>query len=162
MTRKAALALLCACGGPGSFTGTVQMNSLAVADSALVGGTEIWLSSEGNLCKLLQNNTYPKGGTLVKIAPRPIGLGDFTVVPSTVIDGTASVTFLKLDDMCQSTLDVGSSTGSSGTVTLTQLTVSKLAVGKFDVVFGSSDQTSGQFSAAFCDAPTTYLTPLCN
>jgi hypothetical protein len=162
MTRKAALVLLCACGGPGTFTGSVQGNMLAVADSALVGGTEIWLSSEGNLCKLLQNNTYPKGATLVKIAPRPIGLGDFTVVASTTTDGTAAMTFVKLDDTCMQTLAYGPSTATAGTVTLTQLTVSQLAVGKFAVTFGNSDQVSGQFNAAYCDAPTTYLTPLCN
>jgi hypothetical protein len=161
MIRKAALLLLCACGGPGSFTGSVQGNTFAVADSALVGGVEIWLSSEQGLCSMLQKNTYPKNGTLVKIAPRPIGLGDFNVVESTTTDGTVSVSFLKLNDTCTSTLAFGPSTGTAGTVTLTQLTVSKIAVGKFTVTFGNSDQTSGDFNAAFCDAPTSYPTPMC-
>jgi hypothetical protein len=156
--RRLALLLLVACGGPGTFTGTVQAHNLKVADSVFLAGREIWLSSVSGFCSALQANTYPKGGTIVKITMDPVETGTFTI--STMAGHSAGMQFLPLDDTCNTTLTFGQSIATTGTVNIDDLEAMKSADGRFDVMF-TNDHVTGTFNASFCDAPTSYDHPDC-
>lgn len=155
---------LAACGGGlGSFTGTVQGNTLELKSALLVGNTEIWLSDTKDLCPKLRANQLPSNGAYLKLTLRPLGTGDFTVDPSTSTGkpNTATATFFKLNDTCANTLTFGSSLGTMGTVNVTRYTASSALDGTFDMTIGSNDTVKGSFSAVFCDAPTSYPSAEC-
>jgi hypothetical protein len=159
--KRLTLLLLCACGpsGPGQFNGTVQSNTLRVADAVYLMGQEVWLTDHIDLCALLQKNTYPKGGTLVKIAAHPVATtGDFTVAESGALDHTISFEFLKLDATCNTSV---SAPATAGTATLTTADAMGNASGTFDVTFGSADKVTGTFNATYCNAMTSYPSPTC-
>jgi len=159
--KRLTLLLLCACGpsGPGSFNGTVQSDALHVADAVYLMSQEIWLTDHTDLCTLLKANTYPKSGTLVKIAPHPVTTSvDFMVAESGALDHTVSLEFLKLDATCNTSM---SAPATAGSVTLTTATAMGSASGTFDVTFGSADHVTGSFNALFCDAMTIYPSPTC-
>jgi len=156
-----------ACGGgptgPGKFTGTVASIPLDLKDALFVGSKEVWLSSTEKLCDKLMHNQLPKGGTIAKFTLRPIEAGDFTVDPSTstTTNHTVFVQFFKLNDTCTNTVAFGPSLGTSGTVTVTDAKDKNGVTGSFDVTFGSTDKTTGNFASTWCDAPTTYPSPEC-
>ncbi len=164
MRRTFLLLVACACGTPrGEFDGAVQMNALSVADSAFVGGQEIWLSSSSNLCASLKMNELPKGGTIAKIIPHPPAVADLTVDTSqdTGKTDTVFLQFFKLDDSCVNTLAFGPSIATVGSVTVTEFVDMQSIQGRFAVTFGNSDMVTGSFNAQFCDAPTSYPSPDC-
>lgn len=160
----AALLALAACGGGlGSFTGTVQGNTLELKSALLVANSEIWLSDTKDLCPKLKANQLPRNGAYLKLTPRPVATGDFTVDPSTSTGkaNTVTATFFKLNADCGNTLTFGNSLGTAGTVTVTRYASSSTIDGTFDMTIGSNDTVKGSFSAVFCDAPTSYPSAEC-
>jgi hypothetical protein len=158
------LLFLLACGGgPGSFNGTVQNHKLTVQSALLVANSEVWLSDAKELCPKLQKNQLPKLGTIVKLAIRPIGTGEFTVQPSlsTGTDRTATASFLKLNGECGNTVQFQGSFGKTGKLTVDRYDASKSIDGTFDLTFGDTDAVKGSFSATYCDAATSYPAPEC-
>ena len=155
---------LTACGGGlGNFTGTVQGNRLELKSVLLVANSEVWLSDTVDLCPKLKANQLPRNGAILKLTPRPVQAGDFTVDPSTSTSkpNTVFAQFLKLDMSCANTVTFGNSIGTMGAVTLTRFDTGKMLDGTFDLTVGSSDAVKGRFSATYCDAPTLYPSPEC-
>lgn len=171
---------LAACGSSsGSFDGTVAGNKLSVEDAVFVNTSaesgdfiSVVLADVADICDLMKANKQPKeataltlrlmtfadAATLTTVAP-----GTFNVAASpTMGDNFASAFFTKTDASCEDTLTGFAGTATAGSVELTSITVSAdgKAEGTFDLTFGS-DRGKGDFSATYCEIPTTTATPTC-
>ena len=183
----AALALA-ACGGPGSFDGTVAGNTLDVKEAVFFvqpftfGTTSVGnaialgLSGQTGTCDSLKANTTKANGTALTMAlgvmqgglsvSDDLTSGSYRLL--TILDGLnppAAGTrvyysaFDKLDATCKDTTSqTGLATG--GSITVDGYTAGKSVTGSFDLQFGS-DTGKGSFNATFCDYQLPTTTPAC-
>ncbi len=186
MKKLATLVLplcLAACGGPGSFNGTVAGIKLDVKSSVFLQGTDsngvpnsawVALTDVPAACDEVKSNRTPKNGTIVvfllerydannkRIAPDK---GDYTVTDN-IFSSSGNIAFAnfsKQDTNCTNTIQAKNSTGRSGLIKVDGykgVTGGNIS-GSFDVTFGDqNDRVTGGFNADFCDAAIP-LTPNC-
>lgn len=162
-----------ACGGPGSFSGTVAGNPLAVRD-AIFGLTRdasgrattavLVMADVPDICTSVKANRNPKGATYLAVALTrltglvlaPPDVGDYTVTtfPTTSGNYALSGAFIKNDPSCLNTIAAQSSGFKSGLIKIGsyRAEVGGGMSGTFDVTVGNQDdKATGSFSARFCD-----------
>ncbi len=168
-----------ACGGAGSFSGSVRGNELDVRDAVFYvsefgapgfggSGVALVMSDQTNACTRLKENHLAPNGTMLSVGLGVSG-GGTSITPLltngdyrlfTLLDllnpppaGTRLMisSFEKLDAGCVTTL------GSQGVVTAGNVTVDSFksgsgghVTGNFTLSFGV-DEGEGTFSADFCD-----------
>jgi len=176
----AALTLF-ACGGPGSFSGTVTSIPLAVKSSVFLQQRDssgkattavIALTDVDAPCDELKANRMPKNGTIVTFtlvnldsnhAQIAADVGDYTVTDNVVnfltLTGDVGLsTFEKYDTNCTNTIQSKNADAKSGLIKVTgfKAETGGSASGTFDVTYGDqADKVTGSFDAPFCDAQIT-------
>jgi hypothetical protein len=166
----AAALTLTACGGPGSFHGTVGGMTLEVKDSLFIaqssGGQVATLvqlmTDKPGLCDAMRSGNVLKDmiyfqAVLTETSNSQLAVpsaGDYTVTDgSSVPPKFALASVSRTDSTCHSTQTVG---GAGGRITLSSYKAEAggLMTGSFDATFGTAaDKGTGDFSAEFCDAP---------
>lgn len=164
-----------ACGGPGSFNGTVDGKSLTVEDAIFVPdkdsngkttGVFLVLADVPDLCSVVKANRDPKGATWVMfglaryssdgkvLAPDK---GEYKVVSelSGNLNGNvAAGVFNKSDANCSNEVPSDRRSAKSGLLTVDSIDLKQdgSMVGTFDVTFGTqADKVTGSFHATYCD-----------
>lgn len=188
MTRTALLLgsfliLSTACGGPGSFTGTVAKNSLAVQDAVFTlttdsngksTGAALLMADKTGLCEALKQGKRPSSMTaaymlffrkkdaLTVLAPTATTYNVFNNLAGFFIqDGdNAFVQFVAEDSNCSTKLALSESVGQTGSVKVSSLKAEKggALTADFEVVFGAqSDSVKGTVNATFCEGAQVKL-----
>jgi hypothetical protein len=160
---------LLACGTGDSVSGSVQGHSLAARDgifgqgSVTVAGTSLYsmvvtITDYPSACASEQA-TASQGVlkadattlTMLVGADSPIASGEYSVTsPTGATPPILSATFSQTNAQCSSVLDGGLIAATSGSVTFTTVSASKVA-GAFTLSFGS-DQLTGSFNTSPCGA----------
>lgn len=163
---------LCASCSPGSFTGTVGGNSLAVADvifsvvnddDGKTYGALIVMADKPNLCDTLKANREPKQSNytsfvLLRTSDNKLlapDVGDYTVIKGLPSGNgnSAYADYKHTDANCTNTLSDDASTGQSGLIKISSFKsgTDGAAVGTFDITYGAGDGVKGSFNAHYCD-----------
>lgn len=161
------------CGGPGSFSGTVAGNGIAVQDaifavakdgSGKVFAAELFLGDKPGICATLKANRNPKSSAYLQLTFESLGstgavspdVGDYTVKSGLQLaaGNWAYGVYAKTDPNCQNTLTSSAAQTQSGTVKVASIKpeANGQMIGTFDITFGpQKDKVTGAFSATFCD-----------
>jgi hypothetical protein len=166
-----------ACGGPGSFNGTVAGKKLDVEDSVFVPvrdgtgktiGAYLVMADVPDICATLKANREPKGATALILGMMRIGAdgtflapdkGDYAIVDSLTSPPRAPIafgSFQKSDSNCTNELAESQANARSGLVKIDAIELKEggSMSGSFDITFGSQgDKTKGTFNAAYCFVP---------